>query len=89
MSSLLLSALAAGCAVLGGIDLFPQDSWTAVADTTPQARAYAHYIAAVVQERRGRLDLAMDSLNEVSALDPEAVTPLLGLLRACRRQGDV
>jgi len=89
MSSLLLSALAAGCAVLGGIDLFPQDSWTAVADTTPQARAYAHYIAAVVQERRGRLDLAMDSLNEVSALDPEAVTPLLGLLRACRRQGDL
>lgn len=89
MSSLLLSALAAGCAVLGGIDLFPQDSWTAAAAATPQARAYAHYIAAVVQERRGRLDLAMDALNEVAALDPEAVTPLLGLLRAHRRQGDL
>lgn len=89
MSSLLLSALAAGCAVLGGIDLFPQDSWTAAAAATPQARAYAHYISAVVQERRGRLDLAMDSLNEVAALDPEAVTPLLGLLRAHRRQGDL
>ncbi|MBW7864356.1 MAG: tetratricopeptide repeat protein [Candidatus Hydrogenedens sp.] len=88
-SGFALSVLAGGCAAMGGFDLFLGDNWGRPAQATREARAYTHYLASVMQERRGRVDLAIDSLNQAVALDPEAVTPTLGLVRAYRRQGDL
>jgi Flp pilus assembly protein TadD len=72
-------AVTMGCyslgAALGEVTYGPK------AHPTPQARAYAHYIAAVVQERRGNVDEALGEMEAVAKADPEAVTPAMRLVR--------
>jgi tetratricopeptide (TPR) repeat protein len=56
------------------------------ADVTLRSRAMAHYMAAVLYERQGRMERAMDELDRVIALDEDALTPALRLIRAALRE---
>jgi len=50
-------------------------------DTQKQAEAYAHYLSAVLLERKGDRERAIAKLEQVPLLDPEAVTPTIQLIQ--------
>ncbi len=78
----------AGCTTisyLAGIESF----WDKPAPVTSQARAYALHLSAVIYERRGELDKAVEAWNEVIKLDEQAFTPYLRLVGVYVRKDDI
>lgn len=53
-----------------------------------QAQSYAHYMTAVVYERSNRYKNATQEMRKAADLAPEAVTPMLKLIRAYVRDQD-
>lgn len=84
---LLLLILFAGCTTVSffsGMNPF----FGKPASPTKQAKAYASHLTAVVYERRGNLDKAIEAWQQVVKYDEEALTPRLRLIGAYLRQGD-
>ncbi len=88
MIATLLIAAASGCVTAAGPE-FVNDQWRAKpGDTTPQAEAYAHFLSALLLERQGRHDEALEEMSQVPELDPGALTPTLRMIRAHLRRRD-
>ncbi len=62
--------------------------WGPAPESLEQGRAFAHYLAAVLHENRGRPKDALEEMEQASELDPRAFTPTLRLIRAYIRGGD-
>ena len=81
----LLSAGLLGCASTGAPGDGPM-ARSGSGQVSPQAQAYAHYLAGILHERQGDSDAAREELAQTVDLDPEAITPLLELIRTHLRQ---
>jgi len=89
MSLSMLTAITLyGCACLGGLNLEFPWQLQPVAGPTDTSRAYAHFLAGVVYERRGMIDRAVAQYERTLERDADAVTPSVKLVRALRRQGN-
>lgn len=86
--SMLTAAVLYGCACLGGLDLEFPWQLQATAGPTDASRAYAHFLAGVVYERRGMIDRAVAQFERILKHDSDAITPSVRLVRALRRQGN-
>ena len=84
---LLLVSLFSGCATVSYVAGF-NPFFGKPAQPTRQAKAYAMYLTAVVYERRGEIDKAIESWQQVLAYDEEALTPRLRIIGAYLRLGD-
>lgn len=73
-----------GCQTAGGSGL-DNDRWGS-AKERQRAEAYNHYLSAILYERQGEFRKALEELEKVPALDPEAITPALRLIRTHIRQ---
>lgn len=62
--------------------------WGRMAEDNPQARAYNHYLSSVLYDLRGQQDRALQEVEQIPALDPDALTPTLQLVRGYLRQRD-
>ena len=51
-----------------------------------QAQAYSHYLKGVLLESEGKFDQALEEMQRVPELDPDAITPTLRLIRGHLRQ---
>jgi tetratricopeptide (TPR) repeat protein len=80
--------LLAGCQTVSGGSLTSNDKWAASGEGSPQAKAYAHYLASVVYTRNGDQNKALDEMRQVAELDPNALTPTLRLVRSYLRAQD-
>ena len=86
--SMLTAAVLYGCAGLSGLDLALPWQKQATARPTDASRAYAHFLAGVMYERRGKIDRAVAQYEQLLSYDAGAITPSVRLVRALRRQGN-
>ncbi len=86
--SVAFSVLVAGCISVTNEEWAYAKVWGWPVKASPRAQAYAHYIAASKLERHGNQEAAIQELQQVAKLDPEALTPTLRLIRAYVRQQD-
>ena len=76
-----------GCVSPSGMDLLdPRADFGRPTKPTARAEAYSRYLSGVFLEHQGKFDEALEQLEQVPELDPEAVTPTLRLIRAHLRQ---
>ncbi len=74
-----------GCSTTGLSDTV-YTPWGRTAEDNPKARAYNHYLASVLYDLRGQQDRALQEIEQIPELDPDALTPTLQLVRGHLRQ---
>ncbi|MBI2422418.1 MAG: tetratricopeptide repeat protein [Candidatus Hydrogenedentes bacterium] len=75
-------ALLVGCmsSAVGVNERFNMRPW--VSPPSDQGKALAHYLAAIVYERTGNAEAALQEMEQVPALDEDALSPALRMIRA-------
>ncbi len=86
--TLLHLSVTVGCCSLTGLHTNETAFQSAPLKPNDQARAYAHYLTALYEERRGNADEALEEMSQAAMLDPEAPAPTLRLIRAYLQRQD-
>lgn len=86
--TLLQLSVTVGCCSLDKLHADNAAFRTPPLEASERAQAYAHYITALIEERRGNAQKALDEMNLAATLDPEATAPTLRLIRAYLQRQD-
>lgn len=81
-------SVSVGCCSLRGLHEGDQTLHAPPRKPTPRAQAYAHYLTALLKERQGNLDDALNEMSRAAELDPDASAPALRLVRAYLQRQD-